>query len=169
MSSSVDDLANRLVRGGQEVTRATRVGVEKACLAGKNVLMSAMVAAVGSNRMSGVGRNGARIGYRYDVRGYQNPVGIIRGTGPIHLANNDRREYDIFPKSKQTTAKGNRRRGSAKALSPAGNPWAKASAHMPAKAGKQFHEKAEPIVIAQSKRIIVREVDAHLARVFTGR
>ena len=116
MSSSVDDLANRLVRGGQEITRANRVGVEKACLAGKN---------------------GAKVGVRYHVKGYTNPVGVIQYTGPAHLANSGTRPHQILPRSRQTTAKGNRRRGSAKALSPAGNPWAAASADHPGTKGKK--------------------------------
>ena len=168
MSSSVDDLADRLVPGGREITRANRVGVEKACLAGKNVMLSAMVASLGSNRLSGVGKNGARVGVRYDVRGYQNPVGIIRYTGPAHLVNSGTRPHKIEPRSRQTTAAGNRRRGSAKALSPAGNPWAAASADHPGTKGKKFAEKAEPIVVAQSKRIITQELRSHLARTFTG-
>lgn len=168
MSSSVDDLANRLVAGGRAVTAANRVGVEKACLAGKNVMLSAMVAALGGNRLSGVGKKGAKVGVRYTVRGYQNPVGIIQYTGPVHLANSGTRPHQILPRSRQTTAKGNRRRGSAKALSPAGNPWAAASADHPGTKGKKFAEKAEPIVIAQSKRIITQEVRSHLARTFTG-
>ena len=168
MSSSVDDLANRLVSGGREITRANRVGVEKACLAGKNVMLSAMVASLGGNRLSGVGKNGAKIGVRYTVGGYQNPVGIIQYTGPAHLANSGTRPHKIEPRSRQTTAKGNRRRGSAKALSPAGNPWAAASADHPGTKGKKFFEKAEPIVVAQSKRIIEQEVRGHLARTFAG-
>lgn len=168
MSSSVDDLANRLVRGGQEITRANRVGVEKACLAGKNVMLATMTAALGGNRLSGVGKKGAKVGVRYHVRGYMNPVGIIQYTGPAHLANSGTRPHQILPRSRQTTAKGNRRRGSAKALSPAGNPWAAASADHPGTKGKKFFEKAEPIVVAQSKRIITQEVRSHLAGTFTG-
>ena len=168
MSSSVDDLANRLVRGGQEITRANRVGVEKACLAGKNVMLSAMVASLGGNRLSGVGKNGAKVGVRYHVKGYTNPVGVIQYTGPAHLANSGTRPHQILPRSRQTTAKGNRRRGSAKALSPAGNPWAAASADHPGTKGKKFFEKAEPIVVAQSKRIIEQEIRGHLARTFAG-
>lgn len=168
MSSSVDDLANRLVSGGRAITRANRVGVEKACLAGKNVMLSSMTAALGGNRLSGVGRNGAKVGVRYTVVGYQNPVGIIKYTGPVHLANSGTRPHEILPRSRQTTAKGNRRRGSARALSPAGNPWAAASADHPGTPGKKFAERAEKIVLRQTPRIIQQEVRSHLARTFTG-
>jgi len=156
-----------LVSGGRGITRANRVGVEKACLAGKNVMLANMTAALGGTRMSGVGRKGAKVGVRYDVRGYQNPVGIIKYVGPVHLVNSDRRAYDILPRNSQTTAKGNRRRG-AKALAATGfGPYGKV--HMKAKAGKNFTDRAETIVLAQSKRIIDKEIQAHLVRTFAGR
>lgn len=170
MASSVNDLADKLVQGGRNVTRANRVGVEKACLAGKTVMLANLVAALGPDRrMSGVGRSGgARVGVGYDVRGFQNPVGIISYRGPAHLANNPVAPHEILPRGRQFTAKGNRRRG-AQALSPKGRPWAAASAQHPGTKGKKFHEKSEPVVLAQSKRIIDAEVRGHLARTFTGR
>lgn len=168
MSSSVDDLANRLVRGGQEITRANRVGVEKACLAGKNVMLATMTAALGGNRLSGVGKKGAKVGVRYHVRGYMNPVGIIQYTGPVHLANSGTRPHDIWARTYQRTDKGNARKG-AKALHPKGSQWFSPYAEHPGTKGKKFAEKAEPIVIEQSKRIIYQEVNRHLARTFTGR
>lgn len=167
MAGSADQLANRLVSGGREITRANRVGVEKACLAGKNVMLANMTAALGGNRLSGVGKKGARVGVRYDVVGYQNPVGIIKYTGPVHLANSGTQPHEIEPRSRQTTAKGNRRRGSAKALH-FGSSAFFARVHHPGTPGKKFTEKAEKVVLAQSKRIIEQEVRSHLARTFTG-
>lgn len=152
--------------GGREITRANRVGVEKACLAGKNVMLANMTAALGGNRLSGVGKKGARVGVRYDVVGYQNPVGIIKYTGPVHLANSGTQPHEIEPRSRQTTAKGNRRRGSAKALTVGQDFYARV--HHPGTRGKKFAEKAEKVVLAQSKRIIEQEVRSHLARTFTG-
>jgi len=158
------------VSGGRAVTRANRVGVEKACLAGKQVMLANMAAALGGLRMSGVGRKGgAKLGVHYDVMGYMNPVGIIKYVGPVHLADSSTRPHVIEPRSRQTTAKGNRRRGSAKALSPSGNAWAAAKVNHPGTKGKKFTRKSEAVVLAQSKRIIDAEVRAHLARTFAGR
>lgn len=156
LTLSADQLANRLVAGGRGITRANRVGVEKACLAGKTVMLSALTAAVGGKRMKGVGRSGANVGVRYDVRGYENPVGIIRYTGPVHLIARPTRAHEITP------------RRSKKALSPSGNPWAAAFAQHPGTRGKKFTEPAERIVLAQSPRIIQAEVRGHLARTFVG-
>lgn len=153
--------------GGREITRANRVGVEKACLAGKNVMLSAMVASLGGNRLSGVGKNGAKVGVRYHVKGYTNPVGIIQYTGPAHLANSGTQPHEILPRSRQTTAKGNRRRGSAKALHFGTSAFFGRVQH-PGTKGKKFFEAALPIVVAQSERIIQQEIRSHLARTFTG-
>lgn len=142
--------------GGKAVTRADRVGVEKACLAGKTVMLANMTSALGGNRLRGVGKKGAKVGVRFDVRGFENVVGIIKYTGPVHLANSGTRPHDIFPKKR-------------KALSPQGSPWAAAYAEHPGTRGKKFAEKSERIVLAKSKQIIAKEVNAHLARTFTGR
>lgn len=168
MSTNVDQLAARLQRAGSDITRANRVGVEKACLAGKGVMLSALTSAVGGLRLSGVGRSGARVGVRYDVKGYQNPVGILRYVGPVHLVNNPTAAHEILPRARQRTAKGNARRG-AKALAPKGAAWTRASAQHPGTRGKKFAERAEPVVLEQSERIIKAEVRSHLARTFAGR
>ena len=155
--------------GGKAVTRANRVGVEKACLAGKQVMLPALIAAAGGDRkISGVGKSGANVNVRYRVMGYMNPVGIIQYTGPVHLLNNPTSPHEIWARTYQKTAKGNARKG-AKALTPKGNPWFSPYADHPGTKGKKFHEKTEPIVLAQSKKIIDREVTAHLARTFAGR
>lgn len=140
--------------GGRSITRANRVGVEKACLAGKQVMLAGLVVAAGGRRLKGVGKSGANLNVRYRVFGYQNPVGTISYVGPVHLLNNPTRPHEITPRRK-------------KALS-AGGAWAAASVQHPGTRGKKFHEKAEPVVLAQSKRIITAEVRGHLARTFVG-
>jgi hypothetical protein len=154
VSASADQLASRLVSGGRAVTRANRIGVEKACLAGKNVMLANLLAAAGGKRMRGVGKSGSNVNVRYKVVGYQNPVGTISYSGQVHLLNNSTRPHTIEPKRK-------------KALS-ADGAWAAARAEHPGTRGKNFHAKSEPIVLAQSKRIITQEVRSHLARTFAG-
>lgn len=159
MASSSGALSARLQSGGKGITRANRVGVEKACLAGKTVMLAGLRAAGASGALRGVGRSGSKVGVRYDVKGFQNPVGIISYRGQVHLLNNPTRAHEIRPRS----------RGGRMAISPKGSPWTKAVAQHPGTSGKKFHEKSEPIVIAQSKRIITAEVRGHLARTFAGR
>lgn len=155
MAASADQLASRLVSGGRQITRANRVGVEKACLAGKQVMLAGLVAAAGGRRMSSVGKSGANLNVRYRVVGFQNPVGTISYVGPVQFLNNPTKPHMIAPRRK-------------KALSPSGNQWAAMRAEHPGTRGKKFHERSEPIVLAQSKRIITAEVRGHLARTFAG-
>lgn len=49
----------------------------------------------GDMRLSGVGRRGARVGARYDVKGTRNPVALVRATGPMHLLERGARPHEI--------------------------------------------------------------------------
>lgn len=154
-----------MVSGGRAVTRANRVGVEQACLAGKEVL-TASAASAGlrpgaqltgaASGSKGTKRSRSKFAVRYQVRGYENPVGIISMRGPAHLVNNDTRPHEIRPRR-------------VKALTiPYGTGLA-AVVHHPGTKGKKFFEHAEPVIVKQSERIIESAVHSHLARVFTGR
>jgi hypothetical protein len=158
VSGSADQLANRLVSGGRAITRANRVGVEQACLAGKEVLTAAGMAAglpSPGGVIRGVGVRGSKWRVRYDVKGYENPVGIIRMYGAVHLVNNDTSAHEIAPRRKKALAfpDGGVRGG---------------PVHHPGTRGKKFFEKAEPVIVRQSERIITQTVRGHLARVFSG-
>lgn len=158
MASSADQLAGRLVSGGRAITRANRVGVEQACLAGKEVLTAAGMAAglpPPGGLIRGVGRKGSKWRVRYDVKGYQNPVGIIRMYGAVHLVNNDTAAHEIAP----------RRR---KAMKFPSGGFARGPVQHPGTRGKKFFERAEPVITKQSAAIIEKTVRGHLARVFTG-
>ena len=143
--------------GGRAITRANRVGVEKACFAAKGVMIaSASAAGLGApgGRLRGVGKSGGKWNVRYNVAGYQTVRGVVRYTGAIHLMNNDTSPHEIAPRRKKALAfpDGNVRLG---------------PVHHPGTRGKKFFERAEPIVLAQSERIIKQEVRSHLARTFT--
>ena len=49
----------------------------------------------GDNVLSGMG---ARVGARYDVIGRQNPVALIRATGPLQILESDTKPHGILPK-----------------------------------------------------------------------
>jgi hypothetical protein len=160
-----------LVSGGRSITRANRVGVEKACFAAKGVMIASATAAglgaPGSTLGGAGGRRRAKGGgsvtsggvgrkwnVRYRVRGFETVVGTVAYTGPVHLMNNDTAPHEIAPRRKKALAfpDGNVR------LGPVQHPGTR---------GKKFFERAEPIVLAQSERIIKQEVRSHLARTFT--
>jgi len=146
------------VSGGRAVTRANRVGVEKACLAGKGVMIAAASGAgLGSpgGTLRGVGRSGGKWNVRYRVTGYENVVGVLRYTGAVHLINNDTAAHEIAPRRKKALA------------FPDGGVRGGPVQH-PGTRGKKFFERAEPIVVRNSARLIRQEVRSHLARTFAG-
>ena len=100
------------------------------------------------------GTLGRKWNVRYRVYGYKNVRGTIAYTGPVHLMNNDTAKHEIAPKRKKALAFPD---GEVR-LGPVMHPGTK---------GKKFFERAEPIVLAQSERIIKQEVRSHLARTFT--
>lgn len=60
-----------------------------------------MVATGGDNRLSGVGKNGKRVGARYDIKGRVNPTALIKATGPLHLIERDTSAHEIKAKRRR--------------------------------------------------------------------
>ena len=108
----------------------------------------------GGGTITGGGTLGRKWNVRYRVVGYQNVVGTLAYTGPVHLMNNDTAAHEIAPRRKKALAFPD---GGVR-LGPVQHPGTR---------GKKFFERAEPIVLAQSERIIKQEVRSHLARTFT--
>lgn len=91
------------------IQAANRDGVNRSALAITNQVRDSIRAATGDMRMSGIGRRGAKVGARYDVKGAANPTALIRATGPVHLLEGGRRGgYEIRPRSRRGAG---RRRG----------------------------------------------------------
>lgn len=81
---------------------AARDGVTKAALLVKKSVQAELVSAgVQGGRMRGVGKKGARVGVRYDVKGTTNPTALVRATGPVHLLERSTRPHKITPKGKK--------------------------------------------------------------------
>lgn len=45
--------------------------------------------------LSGVGKNGAKVGVRYDIKGKQNPTVAVFMTGPAHFVERDTEKHDV--------------------------------------------------------------------------
>lgn len=163
MSATAEQLASRLVSGGRAVVRADRVGVQKACLAGKSVLLASAAGAglspgdqlSGAVNSAGTTRRRSLFRVVYRVRGVEFVVGVLFMRGPVHLLNNDTSPHEIAPRRKKALA------------FPDGEVRLGPVQH-PGTTGKKFFERAEPVIIAQSRRIITQEVRGELARVFAG-
>lgn len=90
-SRTPKELARKLDRWADGIARQNRTAVEQAALAVKETTVPLIRQATGGDmRLSGVGRKGgAKIGVRYDVKGNERAVAIVKATGPAHLAERD--------------------------------------------------------------------------------
>lgn len=77
-----------------------RGGVAKAALVATSAARASIAAGSGGDSvLSNVGRGGAKVGARFDVKGTQNPSALIRATGPLHLLDNPTSPHVIVPRS----------------------------------------------------------------------
>lgn len=106
-----DQFARQMVTLGNRLERNVAGSVGRAALVLKTSVEANMRAAVGADlRMSGVGKTGAKVGVRYDVKGRTNPTALLRATGPAHLIERDTRAHTIIPKTVGRT-QGSRTKG----------------------------------------------------------
>lgn len=83
-----------------ELQKAQQRGVRKAALIVTRAIRAEIRADSGGDmRLSGVGRKGARVGARYDVKGSINPTAIIRASGPLHFLEHDMPAHSIQPRA----------------------------------------------------------------------
>ncbi|MCA1569785.1 MAG: hypothetical protein LC798_05570 [Chloroflexi bacterium] len=76
----------------REVAQAKKVAIQKAALGMKRDIEAKLPS---SKRLRGVGRKGARVGVRFDMRGDD---AVVKATGPLHLLERDTKAHTIKPK-----------------------------------------------------------------------
>ena len=165
MPRNLGDLAASAARTADALQGAQAQGVRRAAIYATTMIRSEIRSATGDGRLSGVGRKGARVGARFDVKGTRNPTALIRATGPLHLVERDTSPHSIYPKGRtfSTTRKGNvRRRGTTRALK-IGDGFAAYAEH-PGTRGKHPFEKGVRKAAPETPRIFQREVRAAFAR-----
>lgn len=92
-------VARMAARLPDELQKGQRRGVAKAALTvTRGIRGEIKTATGGDNRLSGVGRKGARVGAKYDIHGTANPTATIRATGPLHLIEHPTSAHIITPK-----------------------------------------------------------------------
>lgn len=114
VSRSPGELATKLIRHADATERANKAAVTAIALQAKTEIHARMVTATGGDlRLSGLGRGRARtarrvrgasgkVGVRYDEgreSRRENPVMVVRATGPAHLVERDVRPHAIVPKA----------------------------------------------------------------------
>jgi hypothetical protein len=86
----------------EELQKAELRGVRRSALVvTRGIRAEIRTASGGNNRLSGVGRRGARVGARYDVNTGPNPSALISAKGPLHLLEHPTRPHNIAPKRKK--------------------------------------------------------------------
>jgi hypothetical protein len=102
MADSVAQFVAKTGKMGNELTRLEHRMVETAALAVKRSVTAQMVAAgVKGGRLRGVGKRGARIGVRYDIK---DKKALVRATGPFHLIERDTKAHRV-PKQRGVRAR----------------------------------------------------------------
>lgn len=130
MTTSVAQFAARMAKAPAVMKQAERQMVTAAALAVTTAVRAEVGRATkGSNRLSGVGKRGAKLSVGYDVKGTASPSALVRMKGPAHLIESDTKPHPITTKQ---------RRGARALSTPAGprasvqhpgtkgkHPWAK--------------------------------------------
>lgn len=83
---SVARFAEGMTSLSSAIEASGRVAVGRAALAlTREVRGQIRIASGGDNRLSGVGKRGARVGAKYDVKGSRNATALVQATGPLAL------------------------------------------------------------------------------------
>lgn len=90
--------AKRLQKIEREIKGASRAAVDAAAFEMKKAVDAEIVRVAPSRRLRGVGRRGARIGVRYDLKGTKNPTAVVRAFGPLHLIERKTGGHMIAPR-----------------------------------------------------------------------
>lgn len=152
MTQSLAQFAARAKNLGPDLQSNLKRGINAAALHTKRSVEAEMASAGVGKRLSGVGTRGARIGVRYDVKGTDNPVALVRATGPFHLVERSTKAHAITPKKR-----GRRVAARKKALNIPGV-GARASAQHPGTRGKHAFAKGVERAKPGVRRIIGESV-----------
>lgn len=106
MAMDLGTFAQAMADFPKRIEAANRIAVNRAALAITTDVRAAISAATGDSRLSGVGRNGAKVGARYDVKGTVNPTALIRATGPLHFLERPTSAHRIEPKARRRRRSG---------------------------------------------------------------
>ena len=104
--NSLGDVARMAEALPRELQAAQLRGINAAALHVTKGIRGEIRAVTGDMRLSGVGRRGARVGARYDVKGTVNPTAIIMATGPLHFVEHPTESHDIAPRRRKKGKKG---------------------------------------------------------------
>lgn len=174
MPRAFDKLTGSVAQTVPELRTAQGRGVQKAALEAKTIINTEIRKVTGDMRLSGVGKRGARVGARYDIKGSTNPTALIRALGPIQLIERDTKPHLIVPRASFVTrggvrvrqgrrsAAGRRLRGGRTALLIGGN--LRASAEHPGTKGQHPFQRGAQRAAKVTPQIFREQVEQGLRR-----
>ena len=89
------DLARKFAAMARETRQATPVAVRAAALAATTEMRQAIERDAPGGRMRGVGKKGAKVGARFDMRG---DGAVVKAVGPVHLLERPTKAHEIKPR-----------------------------------------------------------------------
>lgn len=95
-SSVAQQMGRKMERARVEMLRARRTALVKGATELKQGVERRLPP---SKRLRGVGKKGARIGVRYDVK--SDEAVVVKALGPLHLLERDTRAHTIEPKKRR--------------------------------------------------------------------
>lgn len=169
VSGGLADLAAQLAAFVDVLPLTASQGVEAAALAVEESVDNHIARAAPSRRLRNVGKSGARVGVRYDMRAGRNPTALVRATGPLHIIERDTRAYVIVPGARR----GRKSRAARQApitfagVQPLGTPEHPSyRVNHPGTTGKHPFEKGVDAVADDVPQIIMQELRDTMKEIF---
>lgn len=91
-------ISHRLAKVAQELAAAEKRAVGAGSLAIRRSVEKERGRVAPSGRLRNVGKNGSKLGVRYDIKGTRNPTSLIRATGPWQLIEHNTKPHIIVAK-----------------------------------------------------------------------
>ena len=99
-SRSGHEMGSKIVAVGLAINRSSRDAVGRAALAAKEAQLAELDRVTTNRTLRGVGRQGARLGVRYDVKGTKNPTALVQATGRAWpIIEGDTKPHEISPRA----------------------------------------------------------------------
>ena len=103
MTRGLGDLAASAARTSAALVDAQRAGVRRSALHVTGKIRDQVRRDTGDMRLSGVGKRGAKVGAKYDIKGTTNPTALITATGPLHLIERNTAAHSILPRGRRVS------------------------------------------------------------------
>ncbi len=157
--TTLTQFAGKMAKAPAQFEAVNRKIVAAAALAITTTVRAEIaIATHGSNRLSGVGRKGVKVGVGYDIKGTANPTALVQARGALHLIERNAKPHDIRP----------RKRGGKRALGNESKGFAAASAHHPGTTGKHPFEKGVAAGVPVAMKAASTSVAQTLVKVVKG-